>query len=456
MSALEPRRHQHHDHHDDAHLSFLQSVSPIDYLRESYMELSIPPGTDLRDFHYDLTVSALQQVYGEDRSTPRNVSVSSHASPETPTSGSETDAHAGTTRPRISNRIRRKPAPRATSLASDNVPSLSPSLSPPRSRHADADADADFNTDFNTDLDLDFDVDVDVDVDVDEIDPRAPRNPTSHFSWASYAPSPPPARPSFDLLSRSSLDRPPTDHSTDRSGMGRPSLDDSWSRSKQTPRDSLYHNDTSRFSWSTINTNIPGPTRPDSPPLSPPLSSASRHKPPPMQSILSRQRPVGRQEHGWNARKSSLAGTPPPLQPASTTTTTTQPLIISNPSEDASRGDGPVLTSPSTHKHLPPPPDMLSPVTPLTHLESLIRREQDAALQRRNVEKAIVENAKMKNASPLDVSFSQLREADKQLDELRARLGEIQLEERDLGIAIARARRKENEEEGLWVRRVTG
>ena len=60
----------------------------------------------------------------------------------------------------------------------------------------------------------------------------------------------------------------------------------------------------------------------------------------------------------------------------------------------------------------------------------------------------------------MEVSFTTVREAKRKLAELRARLEEVGLEEREVGIAISRARRREEAEAGegggLWVRRVTG
>jgi hypothetical protein len=99
---------------------------------------------------------------------------------------------------------------------------------------------------------------------------------------------------------------------------------------------------------------------------------------------------------------------------------------------------------------------MLTPVSPLSHIEALNRAEADKAHQRQNLEHAISELAKVESASPMDVPFAVVRDAKKRLEELRATLAEIRLEEREIGIAISRARRKEGEEEGLWVRRVTG
>lgn len=73
----------------------------------------------------------------------------------------------------------------------------------------------------------------------------------------------------------------------------------------------------------------------------------------------------------------------------------------------------------------------------------------------------MTELEKIVSASPLDVPFATVRDAKKKLEEYRKRLAEVRLEERDVGIAITRARRKEEEENGwdnegtLWIRRVT-
>lgn len=76
----------------------------------------------------------------------------------------------------------------------------------------------------------------------------------------------------------------------------------------------------------------------------------------------------------------------------------------------------------------------------------------------------MAEFTKVETASPLTVPFASVRVAQKRLRDYRERLAEVKLEERDVGVAIARARRREEKEgfgvaglgEGLWVRRVTG
>jgi hypothetical protein len=59
----------------------------------------------------------------------------------------------------------------------------------------------------------------------------------------------------------------------------------------------------------------------------------------------------------------------------------------------------------------------------------------------------------------LEVSFAAVRDAKRKLEERRETLREVKLEEMDIGIKIARARRREDFDDGegsLWVRRVTG
>lgn len=87
-------------------------------------------------------------------------------------------------------------------------------------------------------------------------------------------------------------------------------------------------------------------------------------------------------------------------------------------------------------------------------------QERDIVLQRTNVERGIREMEKIEKASPLEVPFATVRDVKKRLAEFRVRLDEVRLEERDIGVAITRARRKEEKETGgdgetLWVRRVT-
>ncbi|SMR45816.1 unnamed protein product [Zymoseptoria tritici ST99CH_1E4] len=292
----------------------------------------------------------------------------------------------------VANIIKRKPAPQRHSISTIE------NISPPPSRGTEA---------------LDF-------ADFSRGDPK------SHFSWTTCAPS----IRSYTAESLRLIDIPARHRQQ---------------QSESAPR--------SHFSWSTVGTQqIPL----DSPPASPPPSVPSKYRTPPVQSILSRHRPIQRMDHDQYItppRKSSLPG-----GGLSTENTTRTPSSTTSNLNVATRAAAMSDPHPpgSGKKTLPLPPDMLTPVSPLSHLEALDRAEADKAHQRRNLERAIFEWSKLENASPMDVPFATVRDAKKRLEQLRATLAEIRLEEREIGIAISRARRKEGEEEGLWVRRVTG
>nr|POF18563.1 hypothetical protein CFP56_63107 [Quercus suber] len=245
----------------------------------------------------------------------------------------------------------------------------------------------------------------------------------SHFSWTTYASS---AQPAAGIMST-----PPRPFSNG------------------TPRNYLN----SRFSWSTVNTNF---TRaPDSPPTEPLPPIPAEYRDPQLeqprklqvQSILSRSRPINRiEKEEWTPppRKHTRAKVTPP---SSSATRLTIPKAMSRK---------PVSTTPTSGvKALPLPPELASPTTPLSHLENLLAREKDLLHQRQNVEKGIIQQERIVTASPLDVSFSDVRAAKRKLALHQKHLAEIQLEVREVGVAISRARRKEGESEGLWVRRVT-
>ena len=204
----------------------------------------------------------------------------------------------------------------------------------------------------------------------------------------------------------------------------------------------------SRFSWSTVATNTTRHTRFESqassppPPIPPKYAAMPQYQTPrgaPMQSILSRQRPIQRLDRDeW---------TPPPRKPSADSsrllTPGTTPIRAGSP-----------LSATSSGKKLPLPPQ----ASQLSHLDSLLAQEQDLLHQRKNVEKGIADLTKITKASPMDVSYAAVKNAEKALEDYRTRLAEVGLEEREVGIAISRARRKKEggSEEGLWVRRCTG
>ncbi|KAI7284483.1 hypothetical protein KC345_g2227 [Hortaea werneckii] len=181
---------------------------------------------------------------------------------------------------------------------------------------------------------------------------------------------------------------------------------------------------------------------------------------PPVHSILSRHRPIQRLDYEDSPRRNS-----PRLKVEGMTTTrsaSTPPR--SNPAHPKTRipPHHQESSSPNTpNKALPLPPDLASPSPNATHLEHLLAKEHDLLHQRRNVYKTIQDLEKVERASPMEVSFATVRDAKRKLAEFRARLEEVGLEEREVGIAISRARRREEAAEGgegggLWVRRVTG
>ena len=87
-------------------------------------------------------------------------------------------------------------------------------------------------------------------------------------------------------------------------------------------------------------------------------------------------------------------------------------------------------------------------------------QRDDLGLQHANMQRVINGLLKVELASPMVVDEKTRRQSRKRLQEYKARLGEIEREEHDVGRALVRARRKVEREEGvdsgLWVRRVTG
>lgn len=320
-----------------------------------------------------------------------------------------------------SMQIKRKPVSRVVSTIENQPPSSPPQRSP-SSETGDA-----------------------ADGFIDSRDAVQPTHANSHFSWSTCAPSVAPGRPSIDTTA--------TRRSQYASGFP---------AGRDPPN--------SRFSWSTVATNTTHQVRPTSPQSSPPPPVPMKFSGPPVQSILSRQRPYKRVEkEEW---------TPPPLRKSSKqedtipkdSLTPTSALavrsltITQDKSNPTSRSHSPAPSTPGdgrpTRKALPKPPPTPEDEN-RTHLESLLAEERSLALQRRNVEKGITELEKIEKASPLDVPFATVRDAKKRLDEYRTRLAEVVLEEREVGIAVTRARRREEEENGfdsgstIWIRRVT-
>ena len=255
----------------------------------------------------------------------------------------------------------------------------------------------------------------------------------SHFSWTTYAPSEAPGRQSIDTMAT----RQPK-YSSD--------LQPEQSQAR------------SHFSWSTVATNANNQLQPDASPPSPPPPVPSKSSAPPVQSILSRRRPIQRMEkEEWapspreSSRGSSQTATP---KNSNTPTSGHPPRPLPLPKDNLTpisvgKTRSPTSTTPNSTggKALPPPPT-LSASNNLSHLESLLAQERSILLQRKNVERGIQDLERIQTASPLDVPFATVRDTKRKLGEYRARLAEVKLEERDIGVAIARARRREEKENG--------
>lgn len=111
----------------------------------------------------------------------------------------------------------------------------------------------------------------------------------------------------------------------------------------------------------------------------------------------------------------------------------------------------------ASEKALPKAP--LSSQT-MTHLEALSEQENELNIRRRNIRRIIYELMQVENASPLEVDWKTSKANKKKLEERRAQLADVEREQHELGLAISRARRRADMEDGLesglWVRRITG
>lgn len=171
---------------------------------------------------------------------------------------------------------------------------------------------------------------------------------------------------------------------------------------------------TSRFSWTTVNTATT--YQQDSPPTSPL---------PPLPAFASKQRTIN------PARSSSLQARLP-----------TPPMS----SNDDGRGG---------NKALPVSPAVRGATTPV---EALMLQEEDLELRRRNINRAIFELTKINTLSPLEIDWKTRKANEKKLDEHRQALRAVRHEEHEVGVALTRARRRMDDgtDTSMWVRRVTG
>ncbi|KAG8631210.1 hypothetical protein KVT40_000350 [Elsinoe batatas] len=180
------------------------------------------------------------------------------------------------------------------------------------------------------------------------------------------------------------------------------------------PPQELQEDPVSRFSWTTVNTTTT--YQQDSPPPSPPRAPVP---------------PLDRQ--AWRNVGVSAKAEKPPTPP---------------PHEDEKQ---------TSTKSLPPAPGVSKA---MSHIEVLLAQENDLAMRRRNVVKIIKELQQIDSASPLDVDWKTVKANKKKLDEHQTQLADLEREQHELGLSIARARRKaerdDGTESGLWVRKITG
>jgi hypothetical protein len=233
----------------------------------------------------------------------------------------------------------------------------------------------------------------------------------------------------------------------------------------------------SHFSWTTIGTSA-APTPMEE--IEDPFPSTLPHMPSqrlersqsisqqPAESILSRKRPVQRLENmEWapqTPRQRAATGTSATSGASDDSTPRATPrarnFSINDDEQPPKKPSGAATPTPSSSgkKALPQLPFTLSEQE-ASHVEQLLSQERNLVMQRRNIERAISDLEQVEFASPLEVSFATVRDAKRKLEQHRDTLQEVKMEEMDVGIKIARARRREDFDEGegsLWVRRVTG
>jgi len=227
----------------------------------------------------------------------------------------------------------------------------------------------------------------------------------------------------------------------------------------------------SHFSWTTIGTSAaPTPMEEIEDPIPtalPPMpsqqlersQSTNQHT----QSILSRKRPVQRIENQeWapsTPRQRAATGASDDSTPRATPTARNFPINDETPKKPGRASETTTPTQSSSGKKALPRLPFTMSEKEASFVEQLLSQERNLVMQRRNIERAITDLEQVEFASPLEVSFATVRDAKRKLEQHRDTLQEVKMEEMDVGIKIARARRREDFAEGegsLWVRRVTG
>lgn len=200
----------------------------------------------------------------------------------------------------------------------------------------------------------------------------------------------------------------------------------------------------SRFSWTTYNTNTTYQQSP--PPSPPPPLPTSRVPTEPISaasSILNRKRPV------------AVADRIPSRKPVAATSaaTSARTTMISDP--PSPRPDSTFSTS--TQKALPRPPTELAAAD---HVEILESQMADLRIRRSNVYRLLRDLNNMAPPNPMVTDFKKMRLVEQRKKDFEDELAEIKREEHDVGLKLHRAWRKREKadpgsESAIWIRRVT-
>jgi len=186
----------------------------------------------------------------------------------------------------------------------------------------------------------------------------------------------------------------------------------------------------SRFSWTTVATATT--YQQDSPPPSPP----------PISTLPQIDRKL------WRTYQIDSPNTDP-----STTQSPPTPPFSDNENTKTSLVESP-------RKALPTTPIQATSPGPMSHVDVLLMQDSEVGLRRRNIQKVIADLQRIDKASPLDVDWKTSKANKKKLEDCQMLLDDLVREQHEVGLAISRARRRAEKEEGgecgLWVRRVTG
>jgi len=201
--------------------------------------------------------------------------------------------------------------------------------------------------------------------------------------------------------------------------------------------DSKINGPSSRFSWTTYNTNTTYQHSP--PPSPPPPLPTSRTPVSAAATILNRKRPV------------TVADKIPARKPVGAAAPPGHATIMSS-EPPSPRPDSTYSTN--TQKALPRPPMELSAVD---HVEVLESQVEDLRIRRNNVYRLLNDLNHKIPSNPMITDFKRMRLVEQRKKDYAEELAEIKREEHDVGLKLHRAWRKRDDqsESALWVRRVT-